>query len=252
MSLVTLPLTKLLPFPVIRAYEQLVKLAASRASSVELILFISSSLLLYFILVFLTADDISEQVYGFFSSYFLLIFTGLVFILITLYSVHIFAFLALAAYSRHSLLLIVRQVKTDVMDLLSLILRFYVLVFRLNVYDLLEDLFDGYYIFLSDFEDEYLLENLIIPLSTVEGFNLINPEENFDFEDTNSSLGLDLLRLYYLLWGEFVYFYLFCLEEGARLLLATYIIFLFISEIHATNMRFCERHVTALNSIKSS
>lgn len=242
-SLILVPLSKLLPFSPVRVYKQLTKLAVSMSAHLELILFTTTSLLLYVLMVLLVGDDISEQVYELVNSYFILVFTCLVLTLILLYSVHIFTFLALSAYSRRSFLVVLRQFKNDIMDLLSLILRFYVLLFRLNVYDLLEDLFDGYYIFLGDFGDEYLLDNLLIPLSTIEGFTLDSTEENFDFEDTSSSLSLDLIRLYYTLWGEFAYFYLFCLEEGARLILATYIIFLFVFEIHATNMRFFERHL---------
>ena len=164
-----------------------------------------------------------------------------------LYSIHIFTFLALSVYSKRSVLVVILQFKNDILDLLSLILRFYVLLFRLNVYDLLEDLFDGYYIFLGDFGDEYLLDNAPFAINSFEGFSLGNLDENFTFEDTDSTIWSDIFKAYYFLWGEFTYFYVFCLEEGARLLLATYIIFLIFFEIHATNMRFLERYIQSLS-----
>ena len=241
-SLVLTSLNRLLPFAVIRAYKQLYKTSVNMSSNFEFIFFIISSLLLYILMLLLVSDDTSEQVYELVSSYYLIIFTYLILALVLSYSLHIFAFLSLATYSKRSLLLVFRQFKNDIMDLLSLVMRFYVLLFRLNVYDLLEDLFDGYYIFLGDFGDEYLLDSSLVLINSFDGFTQNNIEDNFDFEDTNSSIGLDLFRLYYFFWGEFAFFYVFCLEEGARLLLATYIVFLIFFEIHATNMRFLERY----------
>jgi hypothetical protein len=246
-SLVLTQLNKLLPLPVVRAYTYLYKTSVSMASNFEFIFFFATSLSLYLLMLLLMSDDISEQVYELINSYYLIIFTYLILVLVLVYSIHIFAFLSLTTYSKRSLLVIVRQFKNDIMDLLSLIMRFYVLLFRLNVYDLLEDLFDGYYIFLGDFGDEYLLDTLLIPVNSLEGFTLNNTEENFDFEDTNSGLNLDIFRVYYVMWGQFTYFYIFCLEEGARLLLASYIVFLIFFEIHATNMRFLERYATNLS-----
>ena len=243
-SLLLTSLTKLLPFSLVRAYKQLYKVAVGMSSNFEFIFFIISSLLLYLLMLLLVSDDTSEQVYELVSSYYLIIFTYLILALVISYSVHIFAFLSLATYSKRSLLLVLRQFKNDIMDLLSLVMRFYVLLFRLNVYDLLEDLFDGYYIFLGDFGDEYLLDASLVLVNSFDGFTQNNIEENFDFEDTNSGIGLDLFKLYYFFWGEFTFFYVFCLEEGARLLLATYIVFLIFFEIHATNMRFLERYTS--------
>lgn len=241
--LVLLPLWKLLPFTLVRTFNQLYKTSVGLSSSFEFIFFIAASLGLYVLMLLLASDDISEQVSELINTYYLTLFTYLIFSLILLYSVHIFTFLALSAYSKRSLLVVLRQFKNDILDLLSLILRFYILLFRLNVYDLLEDLFDGYYIFLGDFGDEYLLDTSLFAINSFEGFTANNNDENFDFEDTNTSLWFDIFKVYYYVWGQFTYFYVFCLEEGARLLLAVYIIFLIFFEIHATNMRFLERHI---------
>ena len=243
--LVLLPLWKSLPFTLVRTFNQLYKTSVGLASNFEFIFFVVASLGLYTLMLLLASDDISEQVSELINTYYLMIFTYLIISLIMLYSVHVFTFLALSAYSKRSLLVVLRQFKNDILDLLSLILRFYILLFRLNVYDLLEDLFDGYYIFLGDFGDEYLLDNSLFAINAFEGFSANNGDENFDFEDTNSSLWFDIFKVYYYVWGEFTYFYVFCLEEGARLLLAVYIIFLIFFEIHATNMRFLERHISS-------
>ena len=52
-----------------------------------------------------------------------------------------------------------KQCFKDFLNSLSLILRFYILLLRINVYDTLDDFLDSYYIFVGDFdEDEYLGE----------------------------------------------------------------------------------------------
>jgi len=188
LSILLTSLSKLLPFSLVRSYNQLYKTAVGMSSNFEFIFFLISSILLYLLMLLLVSDDISEQVYELVSSYYLIIFTYLIFALVLTYSVHIFAFLSLATYSKRSILLVIRQFKNDIMDLLSLVMRFYVLLFRLNVYDLLEDLFDGYYIFLGDFGDEYLLDMSLVSINSFEGFTQNNTEENFDFEDTNSNV----------------------------------------------------------------
>lgn len=183
-----LVLTKLLPFSLVRVYNQTYKICANLASNFEFFIFTLSSILLYILMLLLASDDISEQVSDLLTSYYLILFTYLILMLVVLYSIHIFTFLALSMYSKRSVLVVILQFKNDILDLLSLILRFYVLLFRLNVYDLLEDLFDGYYIFLGDFGDEYLLDNASLPINSFEGFSLGNLDENFTFEDTDSTI----------------------------------------------------------------
>ena len=241
-SFITSVISKLLPFTFIRAFNQLYKTTVGILSNFEFTFFLFSSLTLYILIVLLSADDIFGQISELLLSNYVILFTLLIIFLAVLYSVHILTFIALSSYSKYSIVLITRQFKNDVLDLASLLLRFYVLLFRLNVYDLLEDLFDGYYIFLGDFGDEYLLDGTLVPTTLLDGFSLVNNDENCDFEDTNPSLWFDIFKLYYFIWGQFVYFYIFCLEEGARLMLAIYIIFLVFFEIHATNMRFLERY----------
>jgi len=141
-------------------------------------------------------------------------------------------------------MVIFSQSRSDVQELASLLLRFYALLFRLNVYDLLEDILDSYYLFLGDFGGEYLLNNSFFTLQAFENLSVTNTEESFSFEDTNSSLWSDIFQAYYILWARFVYFYLFCLGELGRVALAIYIVILIFFEIHATNLRFFGRHTT--------
>lgn len=190
---------RLLPFVFIRAFTQLYKTTVANLSNFEFTFFLLSSLTLYILMLLISSDDIFEQVSELFLSNYFLLFSSLIIFLFFLYSVHVLAFIALSSYSRRSLIMVARQFKNDVLDLISLLLRFYVLLFRLNVYDLLEDLFDGYYIFLGDFGDEYLLNTTLLPIASLDGFNLGTNDEISDFEDTNSSLWFDIFSLYYFL-----------------------------------------------------
>lgn len=196
-SFVSLVISRLLPFTFIRAFNQLYKTTVSILSNFEFTFFLFSSLSLYILVVLLSADDIFEQVSDLLLSNYVILFTLLIVYLTVLYSVHILTFIALSAYSKCSLVIITRQFKNDILDLASLLMRFYVLLFRLNVYDLLEDLFDGYYIFLGDFGDEYLLDGTLVPTAFLDGFSLSTGEENCDFEDTNPNLWFDIFKLYY-------------------------------------------------------
>jgi hypothetical protein len=51
--------------------------------------------------------------------------------------------------------------------------------------------------------------------------------------------------VYFLVWGKFAYFWLFILEEIARVSLALYVTYLLIFEINAVNRSFVEDHYLA-------
>jgi hypothetical protein len=55
----------------------------------------------------------------------------------------------------------------------------------------------------------------------------------------------DLFAVYFLVWGKFAYFWLFILEEIARVSLALYVTYLLIFEINAVNRSFVEDHYLA-------
>ena len=128
----------------------------------------------------------------------------------------------------------------DFLNTLGLLLRFYILLFRINVYDMLDDFFDSYYIFVGDFdEDEYLSELFFATHGTL----LFLPENGFDgsfIGEDESDFSRDLFYIYFVIWGKVVYFCFFLLEEAARLSLAFYICYLIIFEIHNVNSSYCE------------
>jgi hypothetical protein len=73
------------------------------------------------------------------------------------YSIHLLAFLEASVSSGASVSLILKQFFRDFLNMFTLMLRFFILLFRLNVYDTLDDFYDSYYVYLGDFdEDEFV------------------------------------------------------------------------------------------------
>jgi hypothetical protein len=50
----------------------------------------------------------------------------------------------------------------------------------------------------------------------------------------------DLFTIYFIVWGKFAYFWLFILEEIARVTLALYVTYLLMFEINAVNRSYVE------------
>jgi hypothetical protein len=59
------------------------------------------------------------------------------------------------------------------------------------------------------------------------------------FED-EMDVSTDLFSIYYIVWGKFAYFWLFILEEIARVTLALYVTYLLVFEVNALNRSYSE------------
>ena len=89
------------------------------------------------------------------------IFGGSVLFLLFRYSTHYFSFLEASVGEGFSASFIAKQFVRDVSNSFALFLRFFLLVFRLNIYDGLDDFLDSYFIFFIDYdEDMYIDETL--------------------------------------------------------------------------------------------
>jgi hypothetical protein len=107
----------------------------------------------------MTFDDHKEEVIEFIDSNFFYFFMLIILYLTFKYSIHYFSFLEASVVDGQSVNFITKQVFKDFLNSLSLMLRFYILLLRVNVYDTLDDFLDSYYICIGDFdEDEYLAE----------------------------------------------------------------------------------------------
>lgn len=187
-----------------------------------------------------TFDDDQEEFLEMFDLGCFVFFVFTLIYLIFKYSQHYFAFLELSVGEGRSVGFIAKQFVRDMINTFALLLRFFILLFRLNVYDGLDDFYDSYYFFLGDYDEDEYYDELFFSF-----FNLlfydpdINDDGIYSLEEENEFF-FDLFYIYFLLWGKFFTFIFFILEEILRLSLGFYICYLIIFDIHAVNASYVE------------
>jgi hypothetical protein len=101
-----------------------------------------------------TFDDDQEELIETFDVGCFYFFIILIFFLFFKYSQHYFAFLEASVTEGRAVSFITKQFFRDFINTFALFLRFFILLFRLNVYDTLDDFYDSYYIYIGDFDDD--------------------------------------------------------------------------------------------------
>lgn len=197
-------------------------------------------ILLYWAMAIMAFDDDQEEVIEFIDTAFFYMFSFIIFYLCYKHSIHYFAFLAASKTETRSVKFVANQFFADFLDTFSLMLRFYILLFRMNVYDNLDDFFDSYYIFVGDFDDDEYLNELFLSIHGTILFTLDNNDDrSFLLEDEND-FSNDFFYTYFVLWGKLYLFVFFIAELAARLGLAFYIFYLIIFEVHSVNCSYRE------------
>lgn len=196
--------------------------------------------LLVWVVTLFTFDDDYEELIELLDSNFFLLFLLLILFLTYRYAVHFFSFLEASDVSGRSVSFIAKQFFRDFMGALGLFLRFFILIFRLNVYDNLDDLLESYYIVVCDFDDDlywgdffFLFCNRLFFFSGYEDDRSLYGESELDSY-------YDLFVLFFLLFTKLVFFLFFILEEIFRVGLALYISYLIVFEVHAANANYRE------------
>ena len=93
---------------------------------------------------------------------------------------------------------------------------------------------------MADFEEEeYFSDSFFSLFSTMSFDTDVNDDRSFLFED-EMDFTTDLFTVYFIVWGKFAYFWLFILEEIARVALALYVTYLLVFEINAINRSYSE------------
>lgn len=199
---------------------------------------------LYTSMMMATFDDDQEELSEFFNSMCYYFFLSTLVYYLYKYSVHYFSYLE-ASKGDSKAVSPITQFLFDALNSIALVLRFLVLMIRLNIYDGVDDVLDSYYIFMADFEEEEYFSDAFFSLFSVMTFDTdVNDDRSFLFED-EMDLSVDLFTIYFLVWGKFAYFWLFILEEIARVGLALYVTYLVIFEINAVNRSYSEDHYLA-------
>ena len=143
-------------------------------------------------------DDDKEEMIELFDTAFFYFFCFIIFYLFFKYSQHYFAFLEASVAEGRSVSYISKQFARDFINSFALLLRFFILLFRLNVYDTLDDFYDSYYIFIADFDDDPYFSELFFSLYSVLFYDIdVNDDRAFSLEDENDFF-LDLFFLYFI------------------------------------------------------
>lgn len=198
-----------------------------------------------------TFDDDQEELIETFDVWCFYFFSLLISYLIFKYSLHYFAFLEASVNEGRSVSFITKQFFRDFINTFALFLRFFILLFRLNVYDTLDDFYDSYYIYVGDFDDDEYFTELFFSYHSLLFFDLdVNDDGAYSLEDENEFFA-DLFYIYFVCWAKFFTFIFFILEEILRLSLAFYICYLITFEVHSVNCSYYEDNYFQLNKINN-
>ena len=189
----------------------------------------------FFFLIFFSEplSDIIDVLHSFCFFYFIFFISFFLF----RYSIHFFSFLEITVTENVSVNFLFKQFIRDCSNLVALFLRFFLLIFRLNIYDSLDDFLDSYYIFLCDFDEDFLFNELGFSLFNDFYFYIDNQNDTFFFTEIEF---FHFFSFFFIFWGKFFFFIFFILEEFFRLSLSIYIIYLILFEIHSTNISYKE------------
>jgi len=145
-----------------------------------------------------TFDDDKEEFIETFDVGFFYFFCLLIIYLLYKYSVHYFAFLEASVAEGRSVLYLSKQFFRDAINSFALLLRFFILLFRLNVYDTLDDFYDSYYIYVGDFDDDEYYFELFFSYYPFMFFQFDAKDDDlYSFENENEFF-FDLFYLYFL------------------------------------------------------
>jgi hypothetical protein len=110
---------------------------------------------------------------------------------------HYFAFLESSISEGKSVNYAAKQFFRDFINTFALFLRFFILLFRLNVYDTLDDFYDSYYIYVGDFDDDEYFFDMFFSFYPYFYFDFNNHDDrDVTLEDENEFL-VDLFCIYF-------------------------------------------------------
>lgn len=226
-------------FTLSRFYFYFYNLSKEIRINFELLIQFGFFILFIWIFNLMSYDDLNLEIIELFNLILVYFFLFIIIYLLFKYSFHYFAFLEPTVTEGKSNLFILKQFVRDISNTFALFLRFFLLLFRLNIYDGLDDFLDSYALFFYDFDEDNLLFSSNININ--DDFNFSNSFDNNN-QDKEITLFIfeDLFKNYLLYFFEIIYFFIFILEELFRLSLALYILYLIIFEVHSVNCSYTE------------
>jgi hypothetical protein len=131
-----------------------------------------------------TFDDDQEEFIELFNVGCFYFFFLIIIYLIFKYSQHYFAFLEASVVEGRTVTFITKQFFRDFINTFALFLRFFILLFRLNVYDTLDDFYDSYYIFIGDFDDDEYFSELFFSMQSLMFYDFdVNDDRIYSLEE---------------------------------------------------------------------
>jgi len=147
----------------------------------------------------MTFDDDQEEVIEFIDTSFFNFLTIIILFLCYRYSIHYFAFLEASIAEGRTAVFLTKQFFRDFLNTFSVVLRFYVLVFRINIYDIFDDILDSYYIFIIDFDDDEYINELFLSIHGVIFFTNDNHDDRSYLLEDENGFASDFFYLYFLM-----------------------------------------------------
>lgn len=236
----TLKLVQSVDAPLVRFQNYLYAIHKEFRVQFEIAIMVFFFAVMYVSMMISMFDDSSEEMVECFNKTFFYMFLFTLAILVWSHSIHLFSFLEAAIREGKSSMVVFKQFCKDMFNVITLVSRFLTLVLRLNIYDTMDDIHDSYYIFFEDFgDDEYLAETFVSKF-TFMFFDLDVKDDRSIFLENTLDISADLYSIYFITWSKFALFLLFAVDEIVRVILASYIIFLIIFEVHAVNRSYTE------------
>lgn len=224
----------------IRLNMFILSLAREVRAQYEAVLQVIFLFLFYWTMAIAAFDDDKEEMLELLDTGFFYFFCIIILYLLYKYSIHYFAFLESSVNEGRVVSFVAKQFLKDIMNSFGLFLRFFVLLFRLNVYDTLDDFYDSYYIYIGDFDDDEYYHEVFFSMFSFVFYDFDpNSDKLYSLEEEND-LFFDLFYFYFICWAKFFTFIFFILEEILRLSLAFYISYLIVFEVHAVNFSYIE------------
>lgn len=224
----------------VRLYNYFCSMARETRMQIEATLFVFFLFFFYWTMLVTAFDDDQEEFIELFDVGCFYFFCILISYLFFKYSIHYFSFLEASVNEGRTVSFITKQFFKDFMNTFALLLRFFILLFRLNIYDTLDDFHDCYYIFIGDFDEDEYFNELFFSMHSLLFYDFdVNDDRIYSLEEDHEFVN-DLFYLYFLCWGKFFYFIFYILEEILRIALAFYICYLIAFEVHAVNCSYLE------------
>jgi hypothetical protein len=144
-----------------------------------------------------TFDDDQEELIEIFDVSFFYFFIIIISYLFFKYSQNYFAFLEASVSEGRNVSYIQKQFFKDFINTFALFLRFFILLFRLNVYDTLDDFYDSYYIYIGDFDDDEYFFDMYFSMGSLSFFDTDNNDDRFFSLEDENEFFLDLFFIYF-------------------------------------------------------